>query len=121
MPKRNKSKSKRMRGGFDMSSLNPFNPSKENANEEKGTMSGWLSGLTGSNGSTSSTDSTSDTGSTTSYNPTSGGRRRKMRGGYSYSASYSNLASNAGSFSGGKRTKKRCHKRKGTRKRNCRK
>jgi hypothetical protein len=148
MPKRNrKNKSKRMRGGFDMGSLNPFGSSTE------GTSSGtgWLGSLTekakSASGSATSWFSSTPTTTTTTTAPAppapasppitttttypgAGGRRRRMRGGYSNNISTTNLAASAGKFSGstaraqayvGGRTKKRCHKHKRSHKRNCRK
>jgi hypothetical protein len=146
MPKRNRSKrNKRMRGGFDMGSLNPFGTS-EGSTTSSSSGTGWLGSLTekakSASGSASGWFSSSATPTTTpsaysspSPPPTTssvgGRRRRKMRGGYSDSVSMTNLASRAAPFSGetaraqayvgGRRTRKRCHKHKGSRKRHCRK
>jgi hypothetical protein len=140
MPKRNrKNKSKRMRGGFDMGSLNPFGSSTGSTST---TGTSWLGSLTekAKSASGSATDWFSSTPTTTAptYSPPApapappayGGRRRRMRGGYSSNISTTNLAASAGSFSGstaraqayvGGRTKKRCHKHKRSHRRNCRK
>ncbi len=149
MPKRNrKNKSKRMRGGFDMSSLNPFGSSEGTTSTSSGTS--WLGSLTekakSATGSASGWFSSTPTTTTPSYSPPApappaanapaanapayGGRRRRMRGGYSSNISTTNLAASAGSFSGstaraqayvGGRTKKRCRRHKRSHRRNCRK
>jgi hypothetical protein len=144
MPKVNrKNKSKRMRGGFDMSSLNPFGSSNEVASS---TGTSWLGSLTekakSASGSASGWFSSSPTTAppaTSAYPanppaaPAYGGRKRRsnrMRGGYSSNISTTNLAASAGSFSGstaraqayvGGRTKKRCRRHKRSHRRNCRK
>ena len=145
MPKRNRSKrNKRMRGGFDMGSLNPFG-SSEGSTSSSSSGTGWLGSLTekakSASGSASGWFSSSNTPTSTttpvysSPPPTTssvgGRRRRRMRGGYSDSVSMINLASRAAPFSGetaraqayvgGRRTRRRCHKHKGSRKRHCRK
>jgi len=143
MPKRNKkNKSKRMRGGFDMGSLNPFGSS-----EGTTTGTGWFDSLTekakSATGllSSATTPAPSYSPPAPSYSspvpppayPGGGGRKRKsnrMRGGYSSNMSRTNLAASAGSFSGstaraqayvGGRTKKRCHRHKKSHRRHCRK
>ena len=148
MPKVNrKNKSKRMRGGFDMSSLNPFGSSNEVASS---TGTSWLGSLTekakSASGSASGWFSSSPTTAPPAYPPATsaypanppaapayGGRKRRsnrMRGGYSSNISTTNLAASAGSFSGstaraqayvGGRTKKRCRRHKRSHRRNCRK
>ena len=148
MPKRNrKNKSKRIGGGFDMGSLNPFGSSTEGASSSGSSGTSWLGSLTekakSATGSASGWFSSSPTTTTTTApaNPypatttttTYGGRKRRsnrMRGGYSNNISTTNLAASAGSFSGstaraqayvGGRTKKRCHKHKRSHRRHCRK
>jgi len=144
MPKGNrKNKSKRMRGGFDMSSLNPFGSSTEGASS---TGTSWLGSLTekakSASGSASGWFSSAPTTAPPAYPPATsappaypayGGRKRRsnrMRGGYSSNISTTNLAASAGSFSGstaraqayvGGRTKKRCRRHKRSHRRNCRK
>jgi len=136
MPKRNR-KTKRMRGGFDLGSLNPFGSSSGTDDSSSGigsSLTGWWNKAketaTGSSSSTPSYDNSSSTPS--SYDNSSvGGRRRRMRGGYSDNMSTTNLASRAGSYSGetaraqayvgGRKTKRRCHKHKGSRRRHYRK
>jgi hypothetical protein len=147
MPRKyKKNKSKRMRGGFDMSSLNPFgsaegssssssatgwfNSLTEKAKSATGSASGWLSSAT--------TPTPVPTPTPTpipvpSLVPVTGGRKRRsrrMRGGYSNNISTTNLAASAGSFSGstakaqayvGGRTKRRCHTHKRSHRRHCRK
>ncbi len=137
MPKRNR-KTKRMRGGFDLGSLNPFGSSSGTDDSSPGigsSMSGWWNkakeAATGSSSSTPSYDNSSSTTSSYDNSSVGGRRRRKMRGGYSDNMSTTNLASRAGSYSGetaraqayvgGRKTKRRCHKHKGSRKRHCRK
>jgi len=147
MPKRNrKNKSKRMRGGFDMGSLNPFGSSTEGTSSTS-SGTGWLGSLTekakSASGSATSWFSSSPTTTTTTTAPAApapapaspvvGGKKRKskrMRGGYSSNISTTNLAASAGSFSGstaraqayvGGRTKKRCNKHKRSHRRKCRK
>ena len=140
MPKRNKkNKSKRMRGGFDMGSLNPFGSSEgtttgtgwlgsltEKAKSATGSATGWLSS------STTPAPSYSPPAPAPAPAPAYGGRKCKsnrMRGGYSSNMSRTNLAASAGSFSGstaraqayvGGRTKKRCHRHKRSHRRHCR-
>ena len=144
MPKRNKkNKSKRMRGGFDMGSLNPFGSSEgttsgtswlgsltEKAKSASGSATGWLSSAT-----TPTPAPAPPAPAPPSYTPAPayGGRKRRsnrMRGGYSSNISKTNLAASAGSFSGstaraqayvGGRTKKRCHRHKRSHRRHCRK
>ena len=131
MPKRNrKNKSKRMRGGFDMSSLNPFGSSEGTASTSSSGTS-WLGSLTekakSATGSASGWFSSAPTTAppvatapppaapayppapapayppATSTYPGAGGRKRRsnrMRGGYSSNISTTNLAASAGSFSG---------------------
>jgi hypothetical protein len=150
MPRKHKkNKSKRMRGGFSMGSMNPFGSS---TGTDSGT--GWFGSLKKS-ASSSGTGWFSSTPTTTpaaaapppapaapppapaapppAPTPVSGGRKRRshrMRGGYSDNMSTTNLAASAGSFSGstaraqayvGGRTKKRCHKHKRSHRRHCRK
>ena len=147
MPKRNrKNKSKRMRGGFDIGSLNPFGSSTgatsssgtgwfgsltEKAKSATGSASGWFSSASPSP-SPSPPPPTPVASSPPTY-PVTGGRKRRshrMRGGYSNNISTTNLAASAGSFSGstaraqayvGGRTKKRCHINKRSHRRHCRK
>ena len=138
MPKRNR-KTKRMRGGFDLGSLNPFGSSSGTDDSSSGigsSMTGWWNkakdAATGSS-SSSTTPSYDNSSSTTPPSTLSmgGRRRRRMRGGYSDNMSTTNLASRAGSYSGetaraqayvgGRKTKRRCHKHKVSRRRHCRK
>ena len=141
MPKRNR-KTKRMRGGFDFGSLNPFGSSSGTDDSSSGigsSMTGWWNkakdAATGSSSTPSYDNSSSSTPSydnSSSSTPSMGGRRRRrMRGGYSDNMSTTNLASRAGSYSGetaraqayvgGRKTKRRCHKHKGSHRRHCRK
>jgi len=137
MPKRNrKNKSKRMRGGFDMGSLNPFG-SSEGTTSSSTTGTGWFDSLTekakSASGSASSWFSSAPASAYSAPTTTYGGRKRRsnrMRGGYSNNISTTNLAASAGSFSGstaraqayvGGRTKKRCHIHKRSHRRHCRK
>ena len=137
MPKRNR-KTKRMRGGFDLGSLNPFGSSSGTDDSSSGigsSMTGWWNkAKDAATGSSSSTTPSYDNSSSTTPSSTlsmGGRRRRRMRGGYSDNMSTTNLASRAGSYSGetaraqayvgGRKTKRRCHKHKGSRSRHCRK
>jgi len=136
MPKRNRSKrNKRMRGGFDMGSLNPFGTS-EGSTTSSSSGTGWLGSLTekakSASGSASGWFSSSATPTTTpsaysspSPPPTTssvgGRRRRKMTNLASRAAPFSGETARAQAYVGGRRTRKRCHKHKGSRKRHCRK
>ncbi len=139
MPKRNrKNKSKRMRGGFDMGSLNPFGSSEGTTSTSTSSEPGWFDSLTekakSATGSATGWFSSATAPATPAYSaPVYGGRKRRshrMRGGYSNNISTTNLAASAGSFSGstaraqayvGGRTKKRCHIHKRSHRRHCRK